>query len=135
MTAQQLTHAVHSGEIIAAFANHAAVKLTGSMVISNDIVHDRGSYCADMLQTGISSILLRAVLLDRLAWQAHHTQGCAVSTSCIAAECKLLVKACSSNHIIQQSTQCIAVHLTGLCVAAPTAHAVRFHPQISCVPS
>jgi len=36
----------------------AAVYLTGSMVIKNDQVHDRGSYHADMLQTGIFSMPL-----------------------------------------------------------------------------
>ncbi len=46
MTAQQLTHAAHSVEVI------AAVALTANIVISNDKLHDRGSYLADTLQTG-----------------------------------------------------------------------------------
>ena len=60
-------HAVHSGETVAAFANHAAVQLSGSKVISNDNVHDRGSCRADLLQTGISSMLRRAALPARVA--------------------------------------------------------------------
>jgi len=36
----------------------AAVHLTGSMVINNDEVHDKGSYYADMLQTGIFCICM-----------------------------------------------------------------------------
>jgi len=45
----------------------ATVHLTGSMVINNDEVHDRGSYYADMLQTGIFCICmsLSAVLPNR----------------------------------------------------------------------
>ncbi len=36
----------------------AAVYLTGSMIIKNEQVHDRGSYHADMLQTCVFSMLL-----------------------------------------------------------------------------
>ena len=62
------------------------------------------------LQTGIPSMLLQAVLPKRSLWQVNHTQGCALPTwctTCIAAECKMLVMACSSSHISQQLIQSI----------------------------
>ena len=69
-----------------------------------------------MLQTGIPSMLLQAVLPKRISWQANHTytQGCALPTwctICIAAECKMLVMACSSSHMSQQLIQSIVMHL------------------------
>jgi len=56
-------------------------------------------------------------------------QDCALPTSCIAAECKLLVKACTSSHISQQPNQSIAVHLTGFYDAVAITYAVRSHSQ------
>ena len=56
-----------------------------------------------------------------------------VPTSCIAAECKLLSKACIRNHSTQQPKQCIAVHLTEYCKASASTYTVRLHSQFSCV--
>ena len=113
MAAQQLTHAVHSGETTAAFANHAAVKLSGSIGTSNDNVHDLAKAAVPIcFKQAFPACCCEQDYLTRLP--GRRTIPYLGLCSVHQLHCKLLVKACSSNQIIQQPVQCTRVHLIGL---------------------
>ncbi len=123
MAAQQLTHAVHSGETTAAFANHAAVKLSGSIGTSNDNVHDLAKAAVQIcFKQAFPACCCEQDYLTRLPGRRTIPRAVLCPPAALQVACQGLQQ--QSNHSAASTVHKGAFDRTLTCNAAPIAHAM-----------